>query len=160
MIYRARNCYGPDKPNGPNRFNGIDKIYRPIKFQWARKINGPVDFVGPDSLHGPMSGPLLHQVLFMVPMVFLVIINSLMCRLHYTTIVKIEKDPLKNNIFCGKHAPEDHRYNVEFYITKASVQCSLPMWGWLVSPATGSKKKMEPRIFWAQNVHLTAFRAT
>ena len=36
--------------------------------------------------------------------------------------------PLKNNIFCGKHAPEDHWYNVEFYITKASVQCSLPMW--------------------------------
>ena len=35
--------------------------------------------------------------------------------------------PLKNNIFCGKHAPEDHRYNVEFYIMKASVQCSLPM---------------------------------
>ena len=35
--------------------------------------------------------------------------------------------PLKNNIFCGKHVPEDHRYNVEFYITKASVQCSLPM---------------------------------
>ena len=35
--------------------------------------------------------------------------------------------PLKNNIFCGKHAPEDHRYNVEFYITKPSVQCSLPM---------------------------------
>ena len=36
--------------------------------------------------------------------------------------------PLKNNILCGKHVPEDHRYNVEFYIMKASVQCSLPMW--------------------------------
>ena len=33
--------------------------------------------------------------------------------------------------------------------------------GRLVSPASGSeKKKMEPPIFRAQNVHLTAFRAT
>ena len=41
--------------------------------------------------------------------------------------------PLKNNIFCGKHALKDHQYNVEFYIMKASVQCSLPMWTILVT---------------------------
>ena len=70
---------------------GPDKIYGPVKFQWAWKINGPIDFVGhdslhgPDGLHGPMLGLLLHRVPFMVPMVFLVIINSLMCILCYNS---------------------------------------------------------------------------
>ena len=73
----------------------------PFIFFWEVECNllsiigVPYTFNGPDSLHGPMSGPLLHWVLFMVPMVFLVIINSLMCILCYTTIVKIKKNPLK-----------------------------------------------------------------
>ena len=56
--------------------------------------------------------------------------------------------PLKNNIFCGKHAPEDHWYNVEFYIMKASLQCSLPMWSsvstyftWIFPSSTASWMK-------------------
>src|SRR5271168_1540082 len=36
---------------------------------------------------------------------------------------------IKFYLFCRTHAFEHHRYIVEFYITKLSVQCSLPMCG-------------------------------
>ena len=34
---------------------------------------------------------------------------------------------IKFYLFCRTHAFEHHRYIVEFYITKLSVQCSLPI---------------------------------
>ena len=57
---------------------------------------------------------------------------------RYTTMAKVKNESFcqtrKKNIrikfylFCRTHALEHHRYIVEFYITKLSIQCSLPMW--------------------------------
>jgi hypothetical protein len=32
------------------------------------------------------------------------------------------------NLFCRKHARDDHRYIVEFYSAMESIQCSFSMW--------------------------------
>ena len=80
---RCRDSIGPDGGNGP------DNIHGPVNYI------GPINSVGPENLHGPMSGPLWHWVPFMGPVVFLVIINSLMCILRYTTIVKIKNETIK-----------------------------------------------------------------
>src|ERR1700678_3649398 len=46
----------------------------------------------------------------------------------------LDMNPFKNKnirikfyLFCRTHVFEHHRYIVEFYITKLSIQCSLPM---------------------------------
>src|SRR5271155_3891493 len=65
------------------------------------------------------------------------IYNSQLYILRYTTKAKLENEPfcqtrkiniqIKFYLFCRTHAFEHHRYIVEFYITKLSIQCSLPM---------------------------------
>src|SRR5271168_4717980 len=65
------------------------------------------------------------------------IYNSQLYILRYTTKAKVKNEPfcqtrkinirIKFYLFCRTHAFEHHRYIVEFYITKLSIQCSLPM---------------------------------
>ena len=43
------------------------------------------------------------------------------CTLHLND----EKNLIYFYFFCRKHAPDDHRYNVEFYIAIPSVQCRI-----------------------------------
>src|ERR1700678_3345975 len=74
------------------------------------------------------------------PMTISPIYNSQLYILRYTTKAKVKNEPfcqtrkinirIKFYLFCRTHAFEHHRYIVEFYITKLSIQCSLPMW-WL-----------------------------
>ena len=74
--------------SGPTEVMGLT-IHRPVNYI------GPINSIRPKNIHGPMSGPLLHLVPFTGPVVFLVIINSLMCILCYTTIVKIKNETIK-----------------------------------------------------------------
>src|ERR1700679_408769 len=72
------------------------------------------------------------------PMTISPIYNSQLYILRYTTKAKVKNEPfcqtrkinirIKFYLFCRTHAFEHHRYIVEFYITKLSLQCSLPMW--------------------------------
>ena len=79
--------------SGPTEVTGLTIYMGPLI------TLGPSNSVRPKNLHGPMSGLLLHLVPFTGPVVFLVIINSLMCILHYTTIVKIKKETFKKIIY-------------------------------------------------------------
>src|SRR5271168_4736241 len=76
------------------------------------------------------------------------IYNSQLYILRYTTKAKVKNEPfcqtrkinirIKFYLFCRTHVFEHHRYIVEFYITKLSIQCSLPMCcvglRWLLGP--------------------------
>src|ERR1700678_4398558 len=71
------------------------------------------------------------------PMTISPIYNSQLYILRYTTKAKVTNEPfcqtrkinirIKFYLFCRTHAFKHHRYIVEFYITKLSIQCSLPM---------------------------------
>src|ERR1700678_1234139 len=94
-----------------------------IQAHITRKYYGPADISVKERGTTPI---FLHKTIFL---------NGQCVYCVHLQMGNKKMNPFKNKnirikfyLFFRTHAFEHHQYIVEFYITKLSVQCSLPMW--------------------------------